>query len=388
MVLVQRAGLAVRALRGRYLAVKVELSGDGRATPQIAALRIYGPRFSYVDHYLPELYRENTFGPAIDAPGGSTRADFFERFVDIFEEPMTQMEDRVAAAYRLTAPDSTPQDNVDWLGSWIGVDPSPLPPSRRRARLAATPKLYKERGTVQGVSDAIDVDTGGLCTRGAVIVLEDYRLRHTFVTILGANLGSTNDPLLPGAWQSSNSFVGDTLFLGDEHRKEFLALFSNVFETASEQQALQSFFDALAHRMTVFVHDEVETVDMQVVQRTVEREKPAHVAITYMRASQAFLVGMASLLGVNSYLAPQPLKETARVDVSTIGSHAYITQIAALDPRVDRTAQVENFPLPIARIAGPVAVGEGQDVTLDGSGSNAAQPHKITNYRWGIAGPS
>lgn len=389
MALVQRAGVAVRTLRGRYLGVRVQLSGDGRSTPEIAALRIYGPRFSYVENYLPEIYRESTFGPEADVKGGSTRPDFFERFVDIFEGTMTQMEDRVVAAYRLTHPQSAPDGGLDWLGSWIGVDPSPQPADRRRARLVATPRLYKERGTVQGISDAIDVDTHGLCRRGAVIVLEDYRLRHTFATILGADLSIKDDPLLPGAWESSNSFVGDTLFLGDEHRKEFLALFSNLIETAREQAAVQAFFDRLAHRMTVFVHDQVETVDMQVVQRTVEREKPAHVAVTYLRASQPFLVGMASLLGVNSYLAPAPPKETARVNKSTIGHHAFIRHVPSLDPRLDNADGVEEFTNPIARITGPDAIAEGETIVLDAGDSSAASSHRITNFRWTrISGPS
>ena len=389
MVLAQRAGVAVRALRGRYLGVNIELTGDGRSTPEIAALRIYGPRFSYVEQYLPELYRENTIGPEADTDGASTRPDFFERFVDIFEGPMTQMEDRVAAAYRLCHPDSVPDSGLDWLGSWIGVDPSPLPAGRRRARLTETPKLYRERGTVKGIADAIDVDSGGLCQRGAVIVLEDYRLRHTFATILGADLSITDDPLLPGYWESANSFVGDTLFLGEEHRKEFLALYSDAIRTASEERAVQTFFDKLANRMTVFVHDQVEPVDMQMVKRTVEREKPAHVAVSYMRASQPFLVGMASLLGVNSYLAPPPPKETARVDASSIGRHAFIAHLPSLDPRLDNADAVEEFASPIARIAGPPAVPEGQNIMLDGSNSTAPASHKIINYRWAVSeGPS
>ena len=44
----------------------------------------------------------------LDVGGTSTRADFFERFVNIFEGPMTQMEDRVASSYLLTNPGTTP----------------------------------------------------------------------------------------------------------------------------------------------------------------------------------------------------------------------------------------------------------------------------------------
>jgi phage tail-like protein len=171
MALVQRADTVVRSLRGRYLAVKLDLSGDRRSTPQVAALRIYASRFSYVDNYLPELYRETIFGQDGDKEGSSTCPDFFERFVDVFENQFTRIEDRVANAYLVTRPESVPDAGLDWLGGWIGIRPGNYPPGRRRARLEATPKLYRERGTAQGLTDALDVATNGLCTRGAVIVI-------------------------------------------------------------------------------------------------------------------------------------------------------------------------------------------------------------------------
>jgi phage tail-like protein len=388
MALVQRANRAVRTLRGRYLGVRIDLSGDGRTTPEIAALRVYGPRFSYVERYLPELYRESLFGPDADVTGSSTGADMFERFVNLFEAPMTQLEDRIASAHLLTNPASAPEEALDWLGSWIGVEPDPLPPARRRARIARTPALYRERGTVQGIADALDVATGGLCQRGAVILLEDYRLRHTFATILGADLSITDDPLLPGSWASANSFVGDTLFLGDEHRAEFLSLFGDAIESAREQAQVDAFFENLAHRLTVFIHDRVETVDRQTVQRVVEREKPAHVAVSFLRASQPFLIGMASLLGVNTYLAPAPPRELARVDVSGIGGHAFIGHVACLDPRLEDARAGESFTSPIARLGAPPVVPIGAPIVLDGSGSTAAAGRRLTNFHWTIvSGP-
>ncbi|HEX4030668.1 MAG TPA: hypothetical protein VHX20_09920 [Terracidiphilus sp.] len=388
MALVQRANTAVRSMRGRYLAVKVQLSGDRRSTPQIAALRVYASRFSYVDNYLPELYREDTFGDDADQPGPSTRPDFFERFVDIFENQLTRIEDRVANAYLVTRPESTSDASLDWLGGWIGIPPGNYPPGRRRARIEATPKLYEERGTAQGIVDALDTATNGLCTRGAVIVIEDFRLRHTFATILGANLAITDDPLLPGYSGSSNSFVGDTLFLGDPYNAEFLALFADDIRTASEQAQVDTFFDQLAHRLTVFVHDQVETVDLGLISTIVEDEKPAHVASNILRATQGFMIGLASLVGVNTYLGPSKPAGIATVDSSQIGRYDLITHLPSLDPRLESDPAYAGHPAPVARLTGPAAlIVNAASITLDASGSSAPAGSSIVAYRWTLEPP-
>ena len=120
-----------------------------------------------------------------------------------------------------------PEESIEWLSSWIGLTfDTAFPEPRRRALLAAAPELYRARGTPRGLGMAIDVATGGAVSSGEVVVLEDFRLRRTFATILGADLADEDDPLMAGLVSSGNSFVGDTLFLGEEHRKEFLALFS------------------------------------------------------------------------------------------------------------------------------------------------------------------
>jgi len=388
MALVQRTDRVVRNLSGRYLGVRIALNGDGRNTPEIAGMRIYASRFSYVRNYLPEVYREDKFGTAADAVGESSRRDFLERFVNLFEAQLTRIEDNVANAYLLTRTESTPDSALPWLGGWIGVDPTNYPPDRTRARLQATPFLYRWRGTVKGITKALDVATNGMCSSGAIIVIEDFRLRHIFATILGADLSDTDDPLLPGYSGSSNSFVGDTLFLGDPRTQaELQALYETDLQIAGSAQAVAQFYDQLANRMTVFVHNSVQNVNLKLVQRIVEDQKPAHVQASVKVAKQPLMIGLASLLGVNTYLGPGPEIGTATLDVSDIGRYDVVTHMPSLDPRLENGQSTESYPIPIANIKGPVAVAPGGTIVLDGSGSTAPDDLKIVNYQWNLVQP-
>ena len=389
MVLVQRANRVVRNLTGRFLGVRIQLNGDGRNSPQIAGLRVYGPRFSYVQKYLPEIYHEAKFPPASDAPGNSTRRDFLERFVDLFESQFTRIEDRIANAYLLMRPESTPGDSIEWLGSWIGIRPSPsYPHHRRRARLEATPSLYQWRGTAKGVTQALDVATDGACTRGAIIVIEDFRLRHIFATILGANLAVQNNPLLPGYQPASNSFVGDTLFLGDPRMQaELQALYETDLDIPGSAAAVQAFYDQLAYRMTVFVHNQVEDINLKMVQRIVEAEKPAHVQAFVKIATQPFMIGLASLLGINTYLGPSPPPNPVTVDVSDVGRYDVVTEAPSLDPRMTNGWNTAEYANPIASISAPAVVKQGATILLDGLGSTSPAGTTITQYTWTLLQP-
>ena len=385
MVLVQRAGKAVRSLTGRYLGVRLELTGDSRNTPEIAALRAYASRFSYVEHYLPDIYREDTFGAAADQNGPSTRRDFLERFVDLFEAQLTRIEDRVANAYVLTRPEATPDAALDWLGAWVGVDPGGYPPDRRRARLEALPDLYRQRGTAPGIAQALDVATDGLCTSGAIIVIEAFRLRHLFATILGADLSIKDDPLLPGYSPSSNSIVGDALFLGDPRiQAELQALYETNLNLPGGQQAATAFFDEFANQLTVFVHDQVENVDFALVRSVVEEEKPAHVAASVVRATQALMIGLASLVGVNTYLGPDPPRGTATLNVSLVGRYDVITHMPALDPRAGSGQSGAEWANPVAHLSAPSHVAPGTPIILDGGASSAPAGATLVSFQWSL----
>lgn len=409
-VLVQNARTAVRSLTGRYLWVRLSLHGDGRASPEVVALRAWASRFNYAEHYLPRIYRETLFGDAAQLPGerldsideghaeglnaggtpdvalllrlatggiqvsdgaqvvvehtgrswllrdgGSARcwrllldghaigvyrpqaspADFLARSLANVEGVLTQLEDRVAHAHLLTDPASAPAEHLDWLAGWVGLSfDAALPDARKRAWLQAAPELARWHGTRRGLALALDVATGGGVRGGEVVVIEDFRLRRLLATLLGVDLADEDDPLLPGLQVSGNSVVGDTLVLGDEARAELMALYREEATTESEDQDIADFYGRLAHRATVLVHREVDEVDLGLIRRIVAMEAPAHVQVRVTTASWPFMVGVASLVGVDTYLARAVPPRPVRVQRSVLGGGDFVLGPTTLDPRL------------------------------------------------------
>ncbi len=323
------------------------------ATPQTLQVEVEDPGASWrlVDTARRAVWHLRRAGPRITvyAPR-ATPADFLSRMLANFEGVLTPLEDRVAAAHVLTHPATVPEPQLDWLGAWIGVAFDPLlPAERRRAWLAEAPRLARWHGTRRGLSFALDIASGGAVGGGEIVVIEDFRLRRLLATLLGVDLAPQDDPLLPGLHQSGNSIVGDTLVLGDAERAELLALFRSEVATADENDAVRSFYARLAHRATVLVHQEVEPQDLGLIRRIVELEAPAHVEVRVVSATWPLLVGIASLVGVDTYLGPPRLPRPARVQVSALGMGDLVLQDASLDPRLTGQAAAPVPPSPPRR---------------------------------------
>jgi phage tail-like protein len=338
-VWLQRGGRRVRSLTGRFLHVQLELLGDGVRTPEVAAVRVHGPRFSYRDRYLPEHWGEELFGREAHAGGPATGPDFVERLLANVESVLSPIEAKIADAHLLHDPRSAPAGWLDWLGGWIGVTlDGALDERRRRACLTHAVRLYRRRGTLAGLLLALDLATGGEVACGGIVVVEDFRLRRTFATILGADLADEDDPLLRGLVASGNSIVGDTLFVGEDERtqaQELLALFGASELTAAERDRVRAFYAGLANRVTVLVHRDLSPADLGLVQRVVERETPAHVGRRVLPASEGLRVGLTALVDVDTWLRDREPFQPARVDVTTVGRDGIVTDVPTLDPRMD-----------------------------------------------------
>lgn len=127
--------------RGRFLQLRVTLSGNQRATPRLSSLRAWTPRFSYLNEYLPALYRQDPVS-----------ASFLDRYLSNIEGLLTTWEDRIAMAQLLMDARSAPADYLPWLANWLGVALDPLwDESRRRLFLRHAASLFRQRGTVAGM---------------------------------------------------------------------------------------------------------------------------------------------------------------------------------------------------------------------------------------------
>lgn len=178
--------LLFQRAQGRYLQVRLELLGDGRSSPRVRALRAWFPRFSYLDRYLPGVYRED--------PASSS---FLDRYLANVEGLSTAIEDRIAAAQVLLHPQTVPADWLDWLASWFDLALDPMwDEARRRLFLANAMRFFAARGTTRGVEIAlrfaldacVDVsvyETARPPALATARIVESYRTRKTPGVVFG-----------------------------------------------------------------------------------------------------------------------------------------------------------------------------------------------------------
>jgi phage tail-like protein len=186
--------LLFQKARGRYLQLRLTLRGNGRTTPRLRALRAYYPRFSYLEQYMPAVYRED-----------EVSASFLDRFLSNFEGLYTSLEDSVAAAHLLFDVRSAPAEALEWLAGWFGLALDPTwDEARRRLLIKHVPAFFQARGTVRGLrwalrlalddcpSDEIFDESGRSCSpTGGIRIIERFRTRRTPGVLLGDPTGGT-----------------------------------------------------------------------------------------------------------------------------------------------------------------------------------------------------
>lgn len=248
--------LLFQDIQGRYLQLELTIAGTGRSTPYLRALRAWYPRFSYLDHYLPAIYREDP------AP-----AAFLERWLANFEGFYTDLEDKIDHVAALFDPRTTPAETLDWLACWFGamLDPH-WDEAHRRFFIRHIDKIYRTRGTVPGIEIAVRMYTESqigdwlfdprCLGTGKVRIVEQFETR-------GAGAYAYGPP--------------------DDKGVRPLHLL-----TPTDVQAN-------AHRFTVMVPYELTDDQIAVVETIVTGASPAHTSFEIQRYYALFRVGIARL---------------------------------------------------------------------------------------------
>jgi phage tail-like protein len=205
--------LLFQRARGQFLQLKLTLRGNGRSTPRLGALRAYYPRFSYLEHYVPGVYRED-----------DEAASFLDRFLANPESFFTAIEDKIAAVQMLFDVDSTPVEALDWLANWFGVVLDPVwDEERRRLFIKHAMVFFQYRGTIRGLLMALhlafdkcideSIFTGlrpGGPLSSAFRLVEKYRTRQTPPVVLGDPTELTGPRLIEstGRWTPQQGRAG------------------------------------------------------------------------------------------------------------------------------------------------------------------------------------
>jgi phage tail-like protein len=261
-LLAERMGtweLLFQEIRGRYLQLEITLEGTGRASPRLYALRAWYPRFSYLENYLPAVYREEPIS-----------ASFLDRWLAIFEGLFTEIEDKIVLWRSLIDPRIAPADALDWLAGWLGLTMDPMwKEHQRRFFIRHAVEFYRLRGTPHGLAVALR------------LYLDD-RISETMFAPSPQNESRVR------ITENFMTFAEDLQRAGNQY-------------TPADFQAARH---ASAHRFRLLVPRALPQTKAAMIERIVNLEKPAHTRFTIERYDDGMIVGQMRL-GMDTRLCGQ-----------------------------------------------------------------------------------
>ncbi len=270
---------------GRYMWLRLTLTGDGAESPEINQIRVYYPRSSSLK-YLPPVYSADAVG-----------ADFLDRFLSIFDTMSGSIADRVTYIARFFDPRSAPAnpqnvggtDFLSYLGSWIGMTLQyDWPVQRRRELVRQAHRLYALQGTAAGVKLAVELYTGVKPT-----ILELFRMRRWLI-VDQSTLGNCS-----------------TVFGSDVMHRLQIGANSNIgnFRLIDWGNPNLDMFNEYANQFLVVVPrwQGATDADLQNLKQIVQMAQPAHTQATIQWAEPRFRIGIQSFVGVDTIVGKYPL---------------------------------------------------------------------------------
>lgn len=262
-------GLLLNA-RGRYLNVKIVLFGDGFHSPSVSQVKAYMPRLSYL-RYLPATYQEDEIGK-----------EFLERFLSLFESMSFDMEEQISGLAQYFDPKATPEEFLNWLGSWLAIaQDENWDEGKKRNLIERAYNLYKKRGTVSGLQETVKLYTGT-----DPLIIEHFKVKSPLV--IGAN-STVGLSAVVGKAFSKLLILEDTSVIG-----EFIL---NETKDPPEKPFREHAFD-----FTILVDTSNLSGENQkkALKRIINEEKPAHTRCFICTSNGDMRLGDRLFLGIDT----------------------------------------------------------------------------------------
>ena len=249
---------------GRYLWVRLELSGNTRTTPRFKSLRAEYPTHDYLRR-LPRTFSRD-----------EVVASFLRRYLATFEGLLGELEGKADARRVLLNPRSAPSEMLPWLASFLGLTldermaraprPGGLVEDVRRTLIEECTWLFRFRGTVLGLRRFIEIYLGV-----ETILIEKFRVRGLGGALLGDSAGLTSSSVIGAGYR-----VGGAI--GEETEQTLNGSIDDAFATH-------------AHRFALIVPASLTSEQQDVVARILELHRPAHTLVEVCTVVAGMCVG-------------------------------------------------------------------------------------------------
>ncbi len=146
---------------GRYLWLRLKLTGDEGEAPRVGRMTVYFPRNTYLD-YLPAIYKED-----------KASRQFLERYLSIFQTLFTGLDNTIENLETYFDAGGTPAGFLPWLAAWLAVSLEERWPERKkRAFIKRAVSFFNRRGTAPGMRDFLE-----FYFERKVYLIENHRFR-------------------------------------------------------------------------------------------------------------------------------------------------------------------------------------------------------------------
>jgi hypothetical protein len=136
----------------------------------------------------------------------------------------------------------------------------------------------------------------------------------------------------------------------------------------------------------VLVHDAADDDELRLVTRIATEAAPAHAVLRVVKARYPFLVGVAALIGADTFLRSAQPTRPVRIGDSQLGYVDTLQGLGTLDAHggaFDSLAgNVLAMEPPIADAGEDREVPFGEGFTLDASRSRAAPGRQLKQFQW------